>query len=62
MVDYKELAYDRINQLEEMLKTCRLVPTTFTYVKAFEVVQELYFQKQYKKAIAICDILINKDE
>lgn len=61
MVDYKELAYERINQVEEMLKSYEVLPRNFTYINLFQSLQQLYFQEQYRKVIAISDILIVLD-
>ena len=50
---------NRIRKVEEMLKTLPVTPDTYSYIKMYQVIQELHYQGKYQLTCKLCNVLLN---
>lgn len=57
----KRAAEKKIRKAEKVIRTLPVSPQVFTYVKLYQVMQELHFQGNYKWVLRLCDIVLEED-
>ena len=51
-------AEKKLQKVDRKFRNLLLLPDAFTYIKLYQSLQELYFQKKYKLVIDTCDAIL----
>lgn len=51
----KKESKERIQEIEKKIQDLPMIPTTFTYIKVYQALQELHFHGEYELVNRICD-------
>lgn len=51
----KEESKKKIREIEKKIQDLPMIPTTFTYIKVYQALQELHFHEKYEIVNRICD-------